>query len=187
MKVGHDSSYFIWKGPTCLGTCAIQYLNRPKNSLALAGNGSLPLKLERNIGNIVCNSHKNAENETIYHFKGVTGASLDYPSSNRQVIWYLAISSLPNPPLRKRKGSALVLPYDQPRCSASSSACEPAPLNLSHSSSPSPWHPQTPWQNDIHTPRYPRSHPTASLGASPWAGRSGCSHSWRALLHGKPG
>ena len=117
----------------------------------------------------------------------VTGASLDYPSSNLQVIWYLAISSLLNLPLRRRKGSAFVLPCDQPRCSASSSACEPAPLSLSRSSSPSPWHPQTPWQNDIHIPRYPRSHPTASLGASPWAGPSGCSHSWRALLHGKPG
>lgn len=117
----------------------------------------------------------------------VTGASVDYPSSNLQVIWYLAISSLLNLPLRTKKGSAFVLPCDQPRCSASSSACEPAPLNLSRSSSPSPWHPQTPWQNDIHTPHYPRSHPTASLGASPWAGRSGCSHSWRALLHGKPG
>lgn len=149
--------------------------------LALAGNRSLPLKLESNIVNIACNIHRNATNVTIHHYWGITGQS----SSTLQVISsYLKPSESAS---EKTKVSALVLPCDQPRCSASSSACEPVPLNLSHSSSPSPWHPQTPWQNDIRTPRYPRSRPTASLGASPWAGPSGCSHSWRALLHGKPG
>lgn len=101
-----------------------------------------------------------------------TGASLDYPPPNLQVIWYPATSSFLTLPLRKRQGSAILLPCDQPRCSAGSSACEPAPPNLSRSSSPSPWRPRTPWRSGTRTPRCPRSRPTASLGASPWAKRS---------------
>lgn len=180
-----------WEHLVCLAraytpahTCRLASQQAPKLT-GFRGSGSQPLKLEYCIVNILCAIHKNAENGTTHHSKGVTGASWDYPSPNLQVTWHPATSQPLN--LTSWEGSVFILPCAQPRCSAGSSACEPAPRSLSRSSSPSPWHPQTPWRNGTRTPRYPRSRPTASLGASPWAGPCGCSHSWTALLHGRHG
>lgn len=75
----------------------------------------------------------------------------------------------------------------QPHCCVGSSWSGRSRRSLSGKLSPVPGRQQTPWQSGIRTRCCPRSHPTASPGAGPWAARPGCSHKRRAHPPGTPG
>lgn len=98
--------------------------------------------------------------------------------------WQVTSQTFPRRRDSKRQRHLL---SSQPHCCVGSSWSERSRMSLSGKLSPVPGRQQTPWQSGIRTRCYPRSRPTASPGAGPWAVRPGCSHKRRARPPGMPG